>query len=758
MRPLVCVLTMLFVMSFAASALAATPEDVSGMYGGDFRVAVKDTAMDLNPATASDEASLRMIDLLYDSLGRLDPVTLQVVPWVAEGWSVDQANQTVSVTLRTDVLWHVDDSPVTATDVQHTFETLYGGYDVSVLSPTEVLFDFSGGGGGRFMTEGLQKPLVKSGETTPTEGCGPFELISTTADTVTIGAYSKYFNGRPYLDTVEFKVYQDIDAAAIALIEEEADFIGWTLNVNDPTDMRNVSGIDTNIMNESHLGVFSGYGFEYLFFGFNPIDELTSQDLRKALSMAINKELFLSMTPNTMIVHSPMNPQNGPWYNQSVVEYNAGYFFDETGRQNTNHITTLIELDRLNYIDRDGDGVREKPDGSALGMMMLGPSLSEDITKANIAITFKDMLIKLGLSVSLNTTATDPSGFDIYLGVDRLSLEPAAIGNIPMLADHSDPEITAALDAADDAVDATTRQMYVHQALGLISEKALFAPVLSYDAIDAYNRVTYEGWVSTVGGVNNFWSFTNLHMIQAGSLTLSVSTASVSLDSGGNTTVTVRVLDHTGGTVEGATVELSAGTGSFESPTGTTDSLGVFETTYTAPSILDATTDVEIAATAFMPTYQGSTGSSRVTVHPIIDTLDLVVSRNAAIIDSDESTTVTVVITDLTGAYVGGCDVNMVVDHAGVTLGTPDEVSDGQWSASFKGNVTTETSFRVTVTAVKDGYETGSGFTNIVVRSWGGVEPKETVTTESIPDIGIVAAISVTLLAMLVIAVRRRES
>ncbi|MHA2434142.1 MAG: hypothetical protein ACXADO_13000, partial [Candidatus Thorarchaeota archaeon] len=83
------------------------------------------------------------------------------------------------------------------------------------------------------------------------------------------------------------------------------------------------------------------------------------------------------------------------------------------------------------------------------------------------------------------------------------------------------------------------------------------------------------------------------------------------------------------------------------------------------------------------------------------------------------------------------------------------EISDGQWQATFTGHVTTETSFKVTVTAVKDGYDSGTGFTNVVVKAWGGVEPEAKI--ESIPDVGVLAIVSITMLVVLVIAFRRRE-
>ena len=758
MRALVCVLAMLFVFSFAASAFAATPEELSGMYGGDFQVAVKDTTLDLNPSTASDEASLHVIGLLYDSLGRLDPVTLHVVPWVADSWSVDTGGQKVDIVLRTDVLWHDDGSAVEADDVKHTYESFYGGYVVNVVSPTEVSFDFSGGGGGKFMTEGLQKPLVKLGETTPNEGCGPFALISSAADSVTIGAYDGYFNGRPYLDTMTFDVYQNISQAALALINGDIDFIGWTLGINDPYDMHNVSGNLTSIIAQTHLAISTGHGLEYLFVAFNPIDELASPGLRKALAMAVNKEVYLTMEPNTRIVHSPMSPFNVPWYNQSIVEYNAGFYFDEGGNPATNPLPARQELAQLGYIDRDGDGLRERPDGSAIQMTMLGPSSSVDQRKFDIGYNYEGLLSSLGFNITLNTTAMDPSWFDVYVDVDKLSLEPAAIRDIPMLAayDVLHPEIMAALDAADDELDMATRQMYVHQALGLISELVPFVPITAYDAIEAINRERWDGSVEMVGGIFNFWSAINIHKTQIGSLSVSVSTSQPSVESGSNITVTVRVLDQSFAAVPGMNVELSASVGTFESAIGTTDSFGTFETNYFASNV-SVSVDVLIEATAYMQTYTGSTGGIEVTVHPADNPLKVVVSRQTSVIHSGQATTVSAVITDKDGLPVPGCTVHMTVDLGGATLGTLSEVADGQWSASFEGNVTSDTNFRVTVAVQKAGYQEASGFTNVAVRGWGGVQPAEIEKIESIPDVGILAMVSVTLVALLVMAYRRRE-
>lgn len=747
-RLLALAFTAIMAMSFTVSAFAATPEEIAGIYGGDFKIAVKDTSLDLNPKTASDDASLAIINVLYDSLGRLDPVTLKVIPWVAESWSVDTETDEVTIMLNPNAVWH-DGTAVTGGDVEYTYETFYGSHSVSVTSPTEVVFSFASGGGGRFMTEGLQMPLVKTGDANPTEGCGPYELISATSSSVTVGAYEDYFEGRPYLDTLEFIVYTGINTAANDLINGTIDFIGWTLGANDPTDIRYNN---QTILGQSHLEVATNPGLEFLYIGYNPIDELDSKDLRVAFAMLVNKDLYANVEPNTYIAHSPMSKFNPLWSNVSVKKYNAGYFQDITGRQATNYYPGLHEIESLGYFDRDNDGWREQPDGSPMTMTMLGHGLDVDLRKNTIIVNYEGLLRDIGVNIALDFTG-NPSDFDVYLDVGKLGLEPSAIGSIPMLAGYDIPALDAALTAADDALDMATKQMYIRQALGIISEEVPFVPLLSYNAVEASNRERWDGAVDMVGGRFNFWSAISIHRRMAGSLTLSVSAASPSIMSGENTTVTVRVFDQSGVSVEGVNVELPDD-GTFVPASGTTDSLGTFESTYTAPAV-SGVADVKIEATAWLEGYQGTMGSAYVTVHPITDTLDVTVGRATARIESGGSTTISVTIMDEAGEYVGDCDIYMVLDHAGGTLGTPTEVSDGQWQASFTGHVTTETQFKVTVTAVKDGYESGTGFTNVVVKAWGGVEPEAKI--ESIPDVGILAIVSITLLAVLVIAFRRRE-
>src|SRR2546422_10717792 len=86
-------LVLLLLLSTARPA-AATHGDLSGLYGGNLRVSVRN-APNLNPFTATDADSWKVIPLVYDSLARIDPFTPLPAPWGAASWSVSGSTPTV---------------------------------------------------------------------------------------------------------------------------------------------------------------------------------------------------------------------------------------------------------------------------------------------------------------------------------------------------------------------------------------------------------------------------------------------------------------------------------------------------------------------------------------------------------------------------------------------------------------------------------------------------------------------------------------
>ncbi|WP_162606196.1 ABC transporter substrate-binding protein [Jiangella asiatica] len=78
--------------------------------------------LDLVGPLSGDRAVLTINQNLFDSLTRKDPVSGEIVPWLAESWETTDGTSW-TFTLRDDVVFH-DGTPLTATDVQATIMTL----------------------------------------------------------------------------------------------------------------------------------------------------------------------------------------------------------------------------------------------------------------------------------------------------------------------------------------------------------------------------------------------------------------------------------------------------------------------------------------------------------------------------------------------------------------------------------------------------------------------------------------------------------
>ena len=105
--------------------------DYQPVYGGTLRYNETDKLQTLNPIQITDAISNHVATQIYEGLVKFDPRTLEVIPGIAESWSMDDAGTTYTFKLRNDVKFHDDacfadgkGRVVTAKDVQYSFERL----------------------------------------------------------------------------------------------------------------------------------------------------------------------------------------------------------------------------------------------------------------------------------------------------------------------------------------------------------------------------------------------------------------------------------------------------------------------------------------------------------------------------------------------------------------------------------------------------------------------------------------------------------
>lgn len=827
----VMVMAMLLSGMFAMTPAVDTVKGdiLGGEYGGDLRVALKAEPNTLNPLSDNaNDPALQVMDLIYDSLGRIDPYTLELKPWIASGWAIDTANSSrVSVTLRNDVKWH-DGTSITTADVVYTYGA--SGHDVAFIDEmvedvanNTVIFMLDAPTA-KFFSEAMTMKLVPNGYADgDTIGCGPFIYDSASSDdTMTVlTANDDYFNGRPYLDSIKYTYYpyDDVTYPPISSVEDdpraegvyragydlitgELDLIGWDLSSNDTTmNIEVPHGTDnyTNMVQYENASVLRSNGQDFWYLGMNcaPGHELNDPALRTAISHAIDKAALtvFDIGGGLEVTDSIVSKYDTPWYNSSITKY----AYDVT---EANSI-----LNEAGYFDYDGDGWRDMPDQSPITFTLLGPP-AEEITPNVMAGIITDWIRSIGINTVLVSNTTDvhmtdilADNFDLYLATEtRTDLDPQFLemmfstegvtlndnlvnfqpvsevydevlndvivdgvngslmysniisaefflDGVPTTAvtldmDTGEFAITGSMDLANETLtanytfyefdhliemsnkqmDVDERARYIKEAQGFLSEQIPEVPLFSFRVNHAYNNTKYVGWVQTLGGINNFWTFINLrNPLNEGNMEVIISVPpDVTSDGatvGDEFNLNIKVEDIDGNPIDGVDLTMT-GEGIFGDVTYNSDN-AVYVVPYTVPDS-DVSRTITLTITAAKVTYGSGSGTVDITVHPVINEFKVEVSKGTSSLDSGNETTVTFQVYDSQNAPVEGASVQFIVSPSslGGWLSAYSGVTDanGMITVTFGAkNVTVDTTFKITAKITAPGFNEAEKSTNIAV-------------------------------------------
>src|SRR5712691_661875 len=711
----------------SAIPVRATHGDASGLYGGNLRVAVRG-ALNLNPFTATDADSWKVIPLVYDSLGRIDPATLTPTLWAAASWSI--SGTTLTATLRSDLKFH-DGTAVGGADVVYSYNQYkVAGRLPSDLSATNVgntVTLSSASEGGLLFGQGLTLPIVKTGTVAIPVGSGPWKLTASTSTSWTLTANAAHFRP-PYLETVTFRVYASTTAAATALLSGNLDFIGWSLLVDEPSQIIDVGGVNKTLLNDATI--VQNPGLRQLSFGFNMRSSQVTSDasLRSALAVTLNPILYRQLYPSTIISKSPVIQEDVPWFNPAVPTYQVTITL--VGGRSTALLTQSLQmLDNAGYLDRDGDGFREQPNGAPLALTVVGIPVTEDARTFTIQEATVDVFTRLGIRATLVSVP----------GANILST--LATGNYDVFA-VVDSTLDAELSAANAALDPAARTTAVMDVQLRTMTQGFFVPVLHFNAIEATVRGSFDGWVNMPGGVNNFWTYQTPHVTQLDPLAATLTVVPTAVKAGQSTTAIAKVTDSQGAPVSAANVSFWIGGNQVAS--GMTDLAGTLSAAITAPSAQGAT-DVQVTIQASKLGYAGATTSAWMTVSANTRALAVAVSSSAVTVPSGGQSTITVTVQS-GGSPVVGAVVSLQVVGLGGSVATASGPTDaqGHFTTTFSADVGPRTQFRIVASATAVGYTEGTGSTTVVAEQRvGTVEPRVTAGLDTSTIIVAVLALVV---------------
>jgi peptide/nickel transport system substrate-binding protein len=445
---------------------------------GAIVVGMTNSALDMDPRVAADEASQKVHQLLYSTLVRIDD-DLRIVPDLAE--SLEKPDPVTYIAkLRRGVKFH-NGRELTAADVVYTFRSLIdptfrgrtGAYRmlgaVDALDPYTVKFtlkepfasfDIN-------LVMGIVQDGSGVGPSRQPIGTGPYKLASFTADDrIVLTPFADHYKGAPNNSGLVLKVVPDDTMRGLELRKGTVDIV-----VNDVAP-----DIVTQLRKEGRLKLVTAPGTDYAYMGMNLRDPILSHAaVRRALGFAIDRDAIVQYlrgglaTPAVGIV-PPMS-----WAFASDVL---------TFRHDPAEARRL--LDAAGFPDPDGDGPR------ARFSLTIRTSTSE-IYRVQAAVIQHD-LAQVGIHLDVRSTEFPTLLGDVTRGNFQLyTLQFVGVTDPDMLRRvfhsrqappaglnrvfYANPEVDRLIDqAALPAPDDERRALYV-RAQQLIAEDVPYIPL-----------------------------------------------------------------------------------------------------------------------------------------------------------------------------------------------------------------------------------------------------------------------------------------
>jgi len=290
----------------------------------------------LLPFLASDSTSGEISGLIYHGLVKYDK-NIRLTGDLAESWEVSPEGLRITFHLHKGVLWQ-DGAEVTADDVIFTYNevtdprvptpysSIYGPvrsikaldkYTVQVIYKEPFAPALESWGMGivpKHLLDG--KDLSSSEINRNPVGNGPYRLTEwVTGQKIVLEAFDNYFEGRPNIDKVIYRIIPDTATMFLELKFGGIDFMGLT----PPQYKLQANSAFFN----KYFQKFRYPSFGYTYMGYNLLNPLFSDiRVRQAIAHAINKKEIIAGvllgygTPCT----GPFPPES--WaYNPAVIDY-----------------------------------------------------------------------------------------------------------------------------------------------------------------------------------------------------------------------------------------------------------------------------------------------------------------------------------------------------------------------------------------------------------------------------------------------------
>lgn len=465
-----------------------------------------------------------------------------IQPNLMTSWEILDGGNVIRAKFATDqgITWH-DGEPFTIDDVLFTVDlmnnTLKSGYLSKITEATKIddtTVEFQIADGAAFFTlgnsavfvrmypkhiwENIEDPANYTGEDA-TIGCGPYKLVSVDEDAQTMHyeAVADTYMGRAItVRSVTVRSYDSQNALVMALRTGEVDAMYDYSNPISPTMLSSIDGVkDLDAGKGMNMGLFE------ILFGFNtqPCDDL---EFRKAVRSALDYTLLAAT----------IGGEDGEIPGEGIISP-AGTGYDATLPKLVQDQQKAMDiLEAAGYVDADGDGFREMPDGSKMNILVT-PQYNK--TKAELYQRIAEIIITNLKEIGVNCTLDEESirnsdhekqlrndgAYEIYI---CYATQGVSFYKTPFLYMFNNPLSmwgTCNLEnfdkAYNDMLNAQGQEEYEQtlKVLQKIASEDVVGIALCWDtAYYPYRTDKYEGWTNFPGwGVINCETWYTLHPI-----------------------------------------------------------------------------------------------------------------------------------------------------------------------------------------------------------------------------------------------------
>lgn len=359
--------------------------------------------LNLVSALSSDSGSHQIASRIFVSPLKYDK-DIKIVPYAAEKYEVLNDGKLIKFKMRKDIRWF-DGKPLTAEDVYFTYKlmidpktpTAYAGDFLAVKKFTltgkysfEVEYDKPFARSlVTWCSDILPKHILEGVDLTKTDfgrhpvGAGPYKLKEwVPGRTLTLVANDDYFEGRPYVDELVFRIIPDTTTQFLELKSGNLDGMGL--------DAQQYSFQTKGKQWDDNYNKFKYVSFGYTFLGYNMKKELFKDvRVRRAMTYAINKEEIVKGVLYGLGVPAIGPYKPGTWvYNSKLKPY--GYDPEKAKQL----------LAEAGWKDHASDGVLDR-DGRKFHFTIL--TNQGNTQRIKTATIIQNRLKNIGIKVDIRT-------------------------------------------------------------------------------------------------------------------------------------------------------------------------------------------------------------------------------------------------------------------------------------------------------------------------------------------------------------------